>query len=285
MAVIRAMLSVVALVSPAVEAQGKERRVHFSSVRGAQNVRGVVVLDKPLKSKGRKSPKRLVVDGARAVVFDERYAFNRLTHGLPNAVVSVCRVCVREEQVEPADYWVFREPARRAVRRLGVDRLGRVRPLVIALRIGSRVLVDCDPLSRLRWRYKIAEVGGGGSAWPGRQVFATRIGRAVAVGRKDSGGFVVSVRRTARFEVELGAEGKSIAWHVCLFHHPLFSVTDQSGRFELPALPPGRYLLRVWHPLLGQRDHLAAVALKPKPVRIVIPVPKHLRESSMRLRR
>lgn len=32
-----------------------------------------------------------------------------------------------------------------------------------------------------------------------------------------------------------------------VFEHPYFDVSDEDGRFRLPEMPPGRYVIRVWH--------------------------------------
>ena len=44
--------------------------------------------------------------------------------------------------------------------------------------------------------------------------------------------------------------------------HPYFAVTDASGRFSLPNLPPGTYTLEVWHEKLGTRTQAITIAPK-----------------------
>jgi plastocyanin len=44
--------------------------------------------------------------------------------------------------------------------------------------------------------------------------------------------------------------------------HPYFAVTDASGSFSLPNLPPGTYTLEVWHEKLGTRTQQITVAPK-----------------------
>ena len=39
-----------------------------------------------------------------------------------------------------------------------------------------------------------------------------------------------------------------------VFDHPYFAVTDESGVFHIPNLPPGRYTLVVWHETLGSME-------------------------------
>lgn len=41
--------------------------------------------------------------------------------------------------------------------------------------------------------------------------------------------------------------------------HPYFAVTDASGRFTLPDLPPGTYTLEVWHEKLGTRSQTITI--------------------------
>ncbi len=44
--------------------------------------------------------------------------------------------------------------------------------------------------------------------------------------------------------------------------HPYFAVTDAAGRFSLPNLPPGTYILEVWHEKLGSRTQQITLAPK-----------------------
>lgn len=46
---------------------------------------------------------------------------------------------------------------------------------------------------------------------------------------------------------------------VHVFEHPYFTVTDESGRFELTQVPPGSYRLRIWHETLGSREKAITV--------------------------
>ncbi len=41
---------------------------------------------------------------------------------------------------------------------------------------------------------------------------------------------------------------------IAVFSHDYFTVTDDDGRFTLPAIPAGRYELRVWHRTLGEAN-------------------------------
>lgn len=41
--------------------------------------------------------------------------------------------------------------------------------------------------------------------------------------------------------------------------HPYFSVTDAAGSFSIDDLPPGKYRLKVWHPILGTREQALTV--------------------------
>ena len=49
------------------------------------------------------------------------------------------------------------------------------------------------------------------------------------------------------------------AW-VGVLDHPYFAVTDASGAFELPNLPPGTYTIEAWHERLGAKTAQVTVA-------------------------
>ena len=44
-----------------------------------------------------------------------------------------------------------------------------------------------------------------------------------------------------------------------VFEHPYFAVTDATGNFEITAIPPGTYVVRVWHETLGFSEQTLTV--------------------------
>ena len=55
------------------------------------------------------------------------------------------------------------------------------------------------------------------------------------------------------------------AWmtaYVGVLEHPFFAVTDGSGMFTIPNLPPGTYTLEVWHETFGTQTQPVTVAAK-----------------------
>lgn len=50
--------------------------------------------------------------------------------------------------------------------------------------------------------------------------------------------------------------------YVHVVPHPFFAVTDEKGAFEIGGVPPGKYLLGVWHEVLGVTE--MEVTLGPK---------------------
>src|SRR6266850_4717769 len=50
--------------------------------------------------------------------------------------------------------------------------------------------------------------------------------------------------------------------HVAVVDNPYYAVTDESGKFSIPDLPPGMYKVRVWHEYLGEKTQDLAVAAR-----------------------
>ena len=50
--------------------------------------------------------------------------------------------------------------------------------------------------------------------------------------------------------------------YVGVLDHPYFAVTDKSGAFELPNLPPGTYTIEAWHEKLGAMTQSVTVGQK-----------------------
>jgi plastocyanin len=58
----------------------------------------------------------------------------------------------------------------------------------------------------------------------------------------------------SRFPVSIGCPiHAAMAGWVFVFDHPYFAVTDESGRFAIEGVPPGRYRLEARHPSGGMR--------------------------------
>lgn len=60
--------------------------------------------------------------------------------------------------------------------------------------------------------------------------------------------------------------------YVFVFDQPYVSVTDNSGKFELTNVPPGNYVLKVWHEGTGITEHKVKAAPDAKPIEIDITV-------------
>jgi hypothetical protein len=56
--------------------------------------------------------------------------------------------------------------------------------------------------------------------------------------------------------------------YVHVFPHPFFAVTDEEGRFALPALRAGSYALRIWHERLGETTRRVQLTQKGADVKI-----------------
>ena len=50
-----------------------------------------------------------------------------------------------------------------------------------------------------------------------------------------------------------------MAAYVFVMTHPFFAVTDASGSFSIPDLPPGRYTLHAWHETFGSLEQEVVV--------------------------
>ena len=47
--------------------------------------------------------------------------------------------------------------------------------------------------------------------------------------------------------------------YVVVNDHPFATVTDDTGAFTIPLLPPGKYVVEAWHPVLGLRTSKVTV--------------------------
>ena len=47
---------------------------------------------------------------------------------------------------------------------------------------------------------------------------------------------------------------------VVVAEHPYYAVTDASGAFRIPDVPPGKYRLRMWQEVIGERTQEVAVS-------------------------
>lgn len=66
-------------------------------------------------------------------------------------------------------------------------------------------------------------------------------------------------RRPGVIEVRCDAHDWMTGW-ILLFEHPYFAVSDERGNFTVPNVPPGTYMLKVWHEELGELSHEVVVA-------------------------
>ena len=49
---------------------------------------------------------------------------------------------------------------------------------------------------------------------------------------------------------------------VLAFHHPLFSVTDETGAFRISRLPPDDHVVTIWHKTLGTFPQRITIPLR-----------------------
>ena len=65
------------------------------------------------------------------------------------------------------------------------------------------------------------------------------------------------IKTFTRAEVLIPFRDNQHPWekaYVGVLDHPFFAVTDEIGNFEIRGLPPGRYMLVVWHEKLGEQE-------------------------------
>jgi hypothetical protein len=111
-------------------------------------------------------------------------------------------------------------------------------------------------------------------------VLAVRAGTTVDFPNEDETYHnVFSLSRTRRFDLGRSAAGRSKAVRfdqpgivrvfcdihshmsafILVFNHGYFSAADAGGRFEIPAVPAGRYLVAAWHDGLVRATQMVTV--------------------------
>jgi plastocyanin len=83
--------------------------------------------------------------------------------------------------------------------------------------------------------------------------------RNLALPTKGSSREVTFERAEAMVPVVCDVHPWMKAW-IGVIDSPFYAVTDEAGAFTLTGLPPGRYVLRVWHEVLGTREQTIEVA-------------------------
>ncbi|MCK0122158.1 MAG: carboxypeptidase regulatory-like domain-containing protein [Yoonia sp.] len=69
----------------------------------------------------------------------------------------------------------------------------------------------------------------------------------------------LNLRRGNLMMIDCNAHNWMAAW-VYTSTSPYLSVTSVDGRFDIPDIPPGQYVLSIWHPLLGEKTANLSVA-------------------------
>lgn len=86
-------------------------------------------------------------------------------------------------------------------------------------------------------------------------------GEVVAIAPFNDEGEVVPLdtfREPAQIEVVSDRHPWKRAW-IAVLDHPYYAQTAASGTFSIEGIPPGRYLVRAWHPSLGVADDSVTV--------------------------
>lgn len=150
--------------------------------------------------------------------------------GLRNAVVFV------QEGLAPARHVVPQEP-------VVLDQRGCIyEPHVVALRAGQTLLIRNSDATL-------------------HNVHVTaRTNRGFNIGQPIRG--IESRRVLDRAEIGITVACDIHRWMggaIAVFDHPYFAVTDDHGAFSLDGLPPGEYVIQVWHETLGTRSQRVTV--------------------------
>ncbi len=64
------------------------------------------------------------------------------------------------------------------------------------------------------------------------------------------------------FSMQCGFHAYMESWAL-VQDHPYYTITDQQGRFELKDIPPGTYVLKIWHPYV-RKEIEQSVTIEPK---------------------
>src|SRR2546423_14826096 len=86
-------------------------------------------------------------------------------------------------------------------------------------------------------------------------------GQIVGIAPFNDDGEVVPIDRfkeAAEIEVVSDRHPWSHAW-IAVLDHPYYAQTAANGTFSIDGIPPGRYVLRAWHPALGFADDSVTV--------------------------
>lgn len=62
--------------------------------------------------------------------------------------------------------------------------------------------------------------------------------------------------------------------HILAFTHPFFSLTDETGAFRIPSLPPGEHQVTIWHDTLGTVQQSVTIAAQGE-THVTLEYPNH----------